>query len=176
MKKNSFIVVGIGFLLIATGSYFKQGRATALPASFDAYPAFDSRMAPSAGLMKASAPASNPTFSIRGTEFKAIMADTPALRERGLSGRKGLGRDEAMLFAFESPDLVGFWMKDMLFPIDILFLDENLKVISFAKNVSPDSYPEAYYPESPAKYVIEFNQGTLDKLKIKKGDSVEIQP
>lgn len=171
IKKDSFIVVGIGFLLIATGSYFKHGEVRAVPASDDA------RMFKSAN-MTAPVAASTPesaVFSIRGAEFEAIMADTPALREQGLSGMNGLKSDQAMVFVFERPDMVGFWMKDMLFSIDILFLDESMRVISSVRDVSPDTYPEAFYPEAPAKYVVEFSAGTLDRLKVRKGDVAEIR-
>lgn len=64
-----------------------------------------------------------------------------------------------MMFIFDKPDYYGFWMKDMFYPIDIVFLDSDMKVISYIDNVDPASYPETFYPEEPAKYVIEMNSG-----------------
>ncbi len=111
------------------------------------------------------------TVTLAGRPFSALVSDTDALREQGLSGRSGLGKGQAMLFVFDRPDKVGFWMKDMKFSIDILWLDEDLRVISFEKGATPESYPKAFYPSSPAKYVVELPAGTLDSLSTKIGDN-----
>ena len=80
-------------------------------------------------------------------------------RMRGLSNREYLSYNEAMLFVFPDAGMHGIWMKDMRFPIDIIWLDEQQMVITIESNVSPDSYPTVFNPVTPAKYVVEVNAG-----------------
>ncbi len=61
--------------------------------------------------------------TIAGKTFDALVSDTDALREQGLSGRSELKAGQAMIFIFDKPDNLGFWMKDMRFSIDMLWLD-----------------------------------------------------
>ena len=80
-------------------------------------------------------------------------------RMRGLSNREYLSYNEAMLFVFPDAGMHGIWMKDMRFPIDIIWLDEQQMVLTIESNVSPDSYPTVFNPVTPAKYVVEVNAG-----------------
>lgn len=114
------------------------------------------------------------TLTIAGKSFSALVSDTEALREQGLSGRDGLGEGQAMLFIFDKSDLLGFWMKDMRFSIDIMWLDADYRVVSFEKSATPESYPKIFFPSAPAKYVIELPAGTLSALGTKPGDNVAI--
>ena len=107
-----------------------------------------------------------------GKTFSVEVADTNLLRERGLSGHKPLGEYEGMLFIFQKPDRYGFWMKDMLFSLDILWLDENYKIIHIEKNLSPKTYPKVFYPEAESQYVLEISAGSCSMLGIKVGDSL----
>jgi len=66
-----------------------------------------------------------------------------------------------MLFVFENPGIHGIWMKDMKFPIDIIWLDKDMSVISKELNVSPDTYPQVFYPSREAYYVLEVKAGTF---------------
>ncbi len=91
--------------------------------------------------------------------YTALTARSENELSLGLSNTKYLKQDEVMIFIFEKPDYYGFWMKDMFYPIDIVFLDSDMKVISYIDSVEPTSYPETFYPEKPAKYVIEMNSG-----------------
>jgi len=93
---------------------------------------------------------------IAGQDIKVDLALTEAQREQGLSGRQSLNENEGMLFVFDSPGNYPFWMKDMNFPIDIIWLSEDGSVIYIKKNALPESYPEAYGPgtnDGEAKYV-----------------------
>ncbi|MBI2591131.1 MAG: DUF192 domain-containing protein [Candidatus Brennerbacteria bacterium] len=108
---------------------------------------------------------------INGTEFTVDIADTPDKREKGLSGQPGLAEDMAMLFIFEHPGIYGFWMKDMKFPIDIIWIKNN-KIIGFEKNIPPKSYPKAFYPELEVDMVLEVTAGTVDKFNFMVGDAV----
>ncbi|MES2436662.1 MAG: DUF192 domain-containing protein [Patescibacteria group bacterium] len=87
------------------------------------------------------------------------IADSDPERIKGLSGRESLPEDTGLLFVFEHPERHGFWMKDMKFSIDMLWLDENLQVITIADSVSPETFPQSFSPSAPAKYVLELNAG-----------------
>lgn len=102
------------------------------------------------------------------------IADEPSEQEQGLSGRKSLGIDEGLLFIFPSSTPLMFWMKNMNFPIDIIWIDENMKVIGITKNLSPDTFPATFSPPLPAKYVIEVNAGWSDINKVRIGDVVKL--
>src|SRR3989344_3566574 len=123
--------------------------------------------------------------SIKGEEMKGTeifvgeepifveTADTPEERARGLSGRASLKEDEGMLFIFKEPGRYPFWMKDMLFAIDIIWIDENFKIIGIEENLSPDTFPRAFSPSEPVKYVLETSAGWSKKNSIRVGDNVE---
>ncbi len=106
--------------------------------------------------------------------FDAYISDTEKLREKGLSGFSGLENNQAMLFIFPNADIYGFWMKGMLFSIDILWLDDDFKIISLEKNVSPNTFPKIFFPKKPAKYVIELRAGISDILGAREGEKVSI--
>ena len=74
-----------------------------------------------------------------------------------------------MLFVFDRDGNYGFWMKDMKFPIDIIFADAQKKIIMIYHNVQPDSYPKVFYPNAPARYVLETPAGFADLNKINIG-------
>lgn len=83
-------------------------------------------------------------------------------REKGLSDRLTLGKDKGLLFIFDEMGKHGFWMKDMSFPISIIWLDEECKVTGFKDKATPQSYPEVFYPELESKYVVEVNPIEVD--------------
>ncbi len=93
---------------------------------------------------------------------------------RGLSGKSTLLPTEGMLFVFPTEGFHGIWMKDMQFPIDILWIGSDGRIIDIAKNVTPDSYPSKFEPTQPARYVIEVNAYFADSFNISVGDHVEI--
>lgn len=99
------------------------------------------------------------TISIGGREFVVEIVRTPRALERGLSGRDMLPSGQGMLFALPKPDYHGVWMKDMRFPLDILWLDEDEQVVSVVRNAKPDSYPTIFTPPVPAASVLEINAG-----------------
>lgn len=105
--------------------------------------------------------------------FSAQVASTDEKRNKGLSGRPGLGAEEAMLFVFDSDSKWSIWMKDMHFPIDIVWLDKNKQVVYIVKNAPPDSYPgQTFVPAEDARYVLEFVAGTVEKKNIVVGSGV----
>ncbi|OGE78685.1 hypothetical protein A3J19_00635 [Candidatus Daviesbacteria bacterium RIFCSPLOWO2_02_FULL_41_8] len=105
--------------------------------------------------------------------FLVEVADTDTLRTRGLSGHVPLSEEEGMLFIFDRPDNYGFWMKDMNFPIDIVWMDESLKIVHIEKNISPETYPKVLRPTEKSLFVLEISAGQSDLLNIKVGDEVK---
>jgi uncharacterized membrane protein (UPF0127 family) len=104
--------------------------------------------------------------------FRAEIADTSSKRKQGLSGRKDLCEDCAMLFLFEEKGLYPFWMKKMNFDLDMIWIDKN-RIVYLAKNVSQKEEFKIIEPEFQADKVLEINAGLADKLDIKIGDNVE---
>jgi hypothetical protein len=107
---------------------------------------------------------------IAGQEVKVELALTPEIRTAGLSGRDGLKENEGMLFVFSKPGKFSFWMKEMNFPIDIIWLGEDLKVVYIKKDARPESYPESYGLDVNAKYVLEVNADFSEKNNLQVGD------
>ena len=114
------------------------------------------------------------TISIGGTVIYVDVADTDVLRERGLSGRSDLPGGKGMLFVFDTDDTWGIWMKDMLFPIDIIWVDASGTVVTVAENVAPDTYPKSFYPSAPARYVLELPAGFAAARGIAEGAIIKI--
>jgi uncharacterized membrane protein (UPF0127 family) len=114
---------------------------------------------------------SQSVVKIGNTEVQVEVAVTPEAQEQGLSGRPGLKDKEGMLFVFDAPAKHYFWMKDMNFPIDMIFLDSNSKVVYIKKNAQPESYPDTFGGELDSKYVLEVVSGFSDIHNIQVGDS-----
>ncbi len=106
------------------------------------------------------------------TVINTILADTPAKRTQGLSGMDSIASLEGMLFIFDTPAAYGFWMKDMKFPIDIIWIDKNLKISDIVTDIEPESYPKIFNPRSDSLYVLEVNAGFVASRSIKIGDQV----
>lgn len=102
------------------------------------------------------------------------VADSDSARERGLSFRKSMQDSEGMLFIFEVPGRQAFWMKDMNFPLDILWLDEEGRVVYMEENVAVSTYPGYFVNKPKAKYVFEINAGMANKLGIYLGTKLVI--
>ena len=125
-----------------------------------------------------------PNFVINGVQINVEIALTPEARTQGLSGRASLGEKEGMLFVFDAPGKYGFWMKDMNFPIDIVWftpserneagLARDLRVVYIKKDAKPESYPEIFMPEENARYVLEVLAGFSDENNLQIGDRAEL--
>jgi uncharacterized membrane protein (UPF0127 family) len=100
------------------------------------------------------------------------LATTSAEQTQGLSGRLSLAPDRGILFIFDQTGTYGFWMKDMHFALDFIWLDGAGKVIAIDQNISPNTYPKVFYPPTPVKYVIEVNAGWSDSNDVKVGDTL----
>lgn len=111
--------------------------------------------------------------TVDGIGLNVDVADTPEKKAQGLSGRIGMGEDEGMLFVYDAPGLYTFWMKDMLFSIDIIWINENYEIVDIAKNALPDSFLQTFQPQKPAQYVLEVNAGFSDRNNIQIGSRVD---
>ena len=115
-------------------------------------------------------------IKITGQILKVELALTQDEQEKGLSGRKDIKEDEGMLFIFKKSSIHNFWMKEMNFPIDIIWIDENFQVIYIEKNTNPESYPESFGINQNSKYVLEVKANFSDKNNLKVGEKVKFFP
>jgi uncharacterized membrane protein (UPF0127 family) len=104
--------------------------------------------------------------------FNIEYAITPQQRVKGLMGKENLNKDEAMLFVFPEQGIYGFWMKNMLIPIDIIWMDKDLKITHIENNVPPCAIDPcvSYKPSIPSQYVLEIQAGLSQEMNIKIGD------
>jgi len=107
---------------------------------------------------------------IKDREIWVEVAQTPEERARGLMGRKDLGKDEGMLFIFESEDYHGFWMKNTSIPLSIAFIDKEGRIVEIT-DMEPYSL-ESHLPPTPILYALEMRKGWFKTNRIKKGDWV----
>jgi len=119
--------------------------------------------------------AKNGSVEIGGKIFKTEVVSNDWDMNRGLSGRAGLKNNAGMLFVFSKADFQIFWMKDMKFPIDIIWINEG-KIVDIQEKapVPITQYIESYRPSEIAKYVLEINGGLVEKYGFKIGDRVEL--
>ncbi|HEU4429193.1 MAG TPA: DUF192 domain-containing protein, partial [Myxococcota bacterium] len=105
------------------------------------------------------------------------VVDTPALRARGLSGRAALAPDEGMLFLFETPAIQSFWMKDMRFPIDIVWIRDQ-RIVGITPDVpvprTPRELPQFHSPV-PCDVVLEVRAGTARRWGLRLGDAARLE-
>lgn len=111
-----------------------------------------------------------------GAVVDVEVASTPAQLARGLMYRESLADGSGMFFVFESEGRHGFWMKNMEFPIDILWLDSDLRVVDITENVPPcRSDPcEIYRPDVPSRYVLEVPAGFVVDSGVAVGQTVSL--
>lgn len=117
-----------------------------------------------------------PTVCYKNNCFAVELASTQEERGRGLMGRGSLDEDRGMLFIFENEGQHPFWMKNTLISLDIIWLDQNKKIVYIAQNAQPCGQDSctSIKPESPAKYVLEINAGSCAKLGISVGDTLDL--
>lgn len=103
---------------------------------------------------------------LNGQKINVTLAKNDAERQLGLSYTKSLAINSGKLFVFDELGMHGFWMKDMNYPIDIIWFDENWSVVGLESNLAPETYPKVFYPKKPARYVLEINAGQSNKLNL----------
>lgn len=116
------------------------------------------------------------TMYLESTPISVMIADEPEEHRVGLSGRESLGEFEGMLFIFPEENFYNMWMKDMLFPIDIIWIDNSYTVVHIKKNATPESYPDTFVSPVPARFVLEVNAFVTENENIAVGDKVTLPP
>lgn len=119
-------------------------------------------------------------FSSSNATLLLEVANTTEAREKGLMYRRSLPENRGMLFIFPEERERIFWMKNTYIPLDIIYLDSNLTVVDVDRAEPEPDTPEEeltrYRSGSPAKYVIETNQGFSSKNNISEGARIELEP
>ena len=107
-------------------------------------------------------------IEIGDKEYNVEVARTEEEKVKGLQEKESLGEDEGMLFVYDEPQEIAFWMKDTAIPLDIVFMDEDGEVIS-VKQGQP--FDETLLEEDGVMYVLEVNQNS----GIQPGDELDIE-
>lgn len=111
---------------------------------------------------------------VNGKKISLLLAKSDKERQRGLSGRDKLSEDQGMLFLFEKKGTYGFWMRDMKFNIDIIYIDDETVVHLVENAPSGAQAPNLtiYTPDKPANKVLELNAGGAKKYGIRIGTKI----
>jgi len=111
-------------------------------------------------------------LNIGSTSLQVEVVESKQSISKGLSGRKSLEEGTGMLFSFSESGIYGFWMREMYFPIDIIWIGESFEVLGTENWVSPETFPEIFYSPEKTKYVLEVNAGFAEKNGIDTRDMV----
>ena len=117
---------------------------------------------------------SQPWVEMQGERFCVEVVDDRESRSRGLMHREVLAADHGMVFIYPGERVRNFWMKNTLIPLDIIFLDSQLRIVSIARDAQPCNKAPCtrYSSQQPAQYVIEVNAGIAASLGLESGDTV----
>lgn len=120
--------------------------------------------------------AQEPYVRLKGEKFTVEIADTSEKQQLGLMFRDGMPRDHGMLFIFPTEGMRSFWMKNTRIPLDILYFDKDLRLVSVVNGARPCRKAQCPgYPSSgPAMYVLEINAGLAAELELQAGDPMEL--
>jgi hypothetical protein len=114
--------------------------------------------------------------NIHEQSFVMMIADTPNKAYQGLSGKKDLGKYAGMVFLFNYEDYYTMVMRDMNFPLDIVWLKDGVVVDMAPKVLVEDNKSESelirYRPRLPADAVLELKAGLITETGLKIGDKV----
>jgi len=106
--------------------------------------------------------------------YDAQFATKPSTRAQGLSGTSDLGSTDALVFVFPADGKWKIWMKDMNYPLDIVWLDNDKSVIYIVENAPPEGGEDVIFqPPTDARYVIELSSGSVEAKNIVVGDRAE---
>lgn len=103
--------------------------------------------------------------------IRVAISDTVRTRVQGLSKTESLKDNQGMLFIFDEPDYYSFWMKEMKYPIDIIWFGANKEIVSIKENIDPSTYPRSFVSDKVALYVLEVPAGFVQTHKISLGMS-----
>ena len=120
--------------------------------------------------------AGQPSVALKGETFTVDLALTREDQARGLMFVEEMPADHGMLFIFPNESRRSFWMKNTRIPLDIMYFDGDLALVSVSENARPcvaDPCP-AYPSAGPAQYVLELNAGMAKQLGLERGDPLEL--
>lgn len=110
---------------------------------------------------------------VGGREVRAEIARTPAEMSRGLMYRRSLGRDCGMLFVYEAPRILSFWMKNTRIPLDIAFIDDGGRILQI-EGMRPYDESSRAVSREPARFALEMNRGWFARNGVGVGGVAEI--
>ncbi len=158
MKKLFLMIIGVAAFIALVGYFTGPGGTGSLK---DITKSFQKKI-----------------VKIDEVETQVNIADSDSERSQGLSGRASLPEGEGLLFIFPDKTSNPFWMKDMNFAIDIIWISDD-KVIGIEKDAKPQpgadgSQLKLYFPPSSVSYVLEVPSGFSDRKGINTGDNVDL--
>lgn len=112
-------------------------------------------------------------LQVNGRSFSLQIARSEQQRELGLGKRASLPANQGMLFIFPQVQPECFWMKDMHFSLDMIWINTNKQIVYIKHNVGPSTYPDSFCPTQPVKYVIELNAGMADSTGMRVGQTLD---
>lgn len=112
-------------------------------------------------------------IEIKGNILNVDVVESAKDRTTGLSGRKSLESNYGMFFIFPEDDFHSIWMKNMNFPIDIIWIDSNFKIVYIKNDATPESFPEIFKTNVKSRYVLEIASGYSNIFDIKIGDEIK---
>ena len=119
-----------------------------------------------------------PTAIINGQSFTLYVAKTQKEKEIGLSKYNKLPQNMGMIFIFDKPGSYNFWMRNMKFPIDILFIKDGLTTTIYRNAEKPKDQNQnlfVYQPKFPIDKVLEISAGLSEKYNIKEGNTIKFK-
>ena len=163
MKKVFFPIIGVSLFIIVSGLFTKNYYKSYSESNTNRFEGLQKKI-----------------VYIGSLRLYVDVSDTQELLKKGLSVRSSIKDDEGMIFIFENKEILPtFWMKNMEFPIDIIWIKDN-KIIEITKNIpvpakgTPDSKLKIYSPKAPIDYVLEVKGGYTDKNVVLEGSGIDI--
>lgn len=117
---------------------------------------------------------SNTTIILKGQELQVLLAKTPKQWYRGLGKRESLGKMNGMLFLFPFHEKHGIVMRDMQFPLDIIWLSGGV-IVDMAPNVPVEPQDRPYLPRMTGNAVLELPAGSIERYGLRLGDRLEVE-
>jgi len=119
----------------------------------------------------------DPSVELGGKTFAVEIADTSEKQALGLMFRDNMEADKGMLFIFPNEAPRSFWMKKTRIPLDIMYFDKELKMVSVSADTPPCKVTRcpSYPSKAPAMYVLELNAGAAKKLGVGVGDKLTLK-
>ena len=129
--------------------------------------------------LSACAGARQPWVELGNQRYAIEIADDGAERARGLMFRDALPAGHGMLFIHDAEEPQAYWMKNTKIPLDILYFDDERKLVAQQRDVPPCSLGDgcpSYPSDAPARYVLELNAGEAARLQLKDGAELRFGP